>query len=60
VALKIKGDWCSLVFGHYRIDYPMPIGVLCYLQTLGVSYSWCADYVIKYIGWQGFRPSLLL
>jgi hypothetical protein len=38
----------------------MSIVVLRYLQTLEVSYVWCADYVIEYIIRQGFtlcRPS---
>ena len=54
VALKVNDDWCPPVFGHYQIDYPMPVGVLCYLQILGVSYGWCVDYMTKYIRWQGF------
>jgi hypothetical protein len=54
VALEIKGDWCPPVFDHYQIYYLVPVGVLCYLQTLGVSYGWCVDYMKKYIGWQGF------
>jgi hypothetical protein len=54
VALEIKGDWCSPIFGHYQIYYLVPVDVLCYLQTLRVSYDWCADYMKKYIKWQGF------
>jgi hypothetical protein len=53
VTLKVKGDWSQSVFSHYQVDYSMSVGVLRYLPTFWVSYSWCVDYVIKYIGGPG-------
>jgi hypothetical protein len=60
VALEIKGDWCPPVFAHYQIYYLVPVNVLCYLQTLKVSYDWCADYMKKIHRMARVRPSLLL
>jgi hypothetical protein len=49
VALEVHGYWSPPVFGHYKVDNPMSVGVLRYLQTFKVSDGWCTDYVIKYV-----------
>jgi hypothetical protein len=54
VALEVQCYWSPLVFSHYKVDDPMSVGVLHYLQTFRVSDGWCTNYVLKYVGGQGF------
>ena len=41
------------VFGHYKVDDPVAIDVLRYLQAFGITDGWCADDMVEHVRRQG-------
>ena len=53
MALKVQCYWGPPVFGHYKVDDPVAVGVLRYLQTFKIMDRWCADDMVEHVGGQG-------
>ena len=50
MALKVQCYWGPPVFGHYKVDDPVAVGVLRCLQTFGITDGWCADDMVEHVG----------
>jgi hypothetical protein len=53
MALEVQCYWGPPVFSHYKVDDPVAVSVLRYLQAFETADGWCADDMVEHAGGQG-------
>ena len=49
MALEVQCYWGLPVFGYYKVDDPVVVVVLRYLQAFGITDCWCADDMLEHV-----------